>query len=307
MNDKLIVESAEEAEPFKLFELGAGMHKGISNEDYHRDRTCISKTWLDKVAVSPLHLQQYLNLPHEQTLALTIGSAVDALVFEPDTFDKLFVVGPKDDKGAWHKKTTKAGKEAWANAYAEAEKDGRIIIECHLTDHLTAIQQMADAIKGNGLMREILQDGAGQVTFVAQDEVTGLWRKCKTDHYHEATNGIFDLKTAVSASPYEFARSIAKYRYHVQDAYYSDIVEMVVGSVPSFGFAVMEKPIKDVEPDSGLMAFYRLTQEERNRGRATYQSDLAAIGFAMDTGHYAGYADRVLEIERPQWAQNKDQ
>jgi exodeoxyribonuclease VIII len=118
---------------------------------------------------------------------------------------------------------------------------------------------------------------------------------------------VCDLKTAVSASPYEFARSIANYRYHVQDAYYSDIIADVVGSMPSFMFAVLEKPPKNVVPDSGMMAFYQLTQDEKDAGRNAWQSDMAAIAFAMDTDEWSGYADTVIEIERPQWARNRDQ
>jgi exodeoxyribonuclease VIII len=278
-----------------------GMFTNIENDLYHADRTMVSKSWLDRVAKSPLHLKQYLEEPYEKTLALIIGSAVDCLVFEPELFDKQFVMSPLE------KKTTKAGKEAWAEAIEDAKESNRTIIECHLTDHWTAVHQMADAIMGNPLMKEILKDGVGQAVFIAQDPDTGLTRKCKTDNYHEGSNMVCDLKTAVSASPYEFARSIAAYRYHVQDAYYSDIIKDVVGAKPGFIFAVLEKPPKGVKPDSGMMAFYQLTEEEKLAGRAAYQSDMAAIAFAMDTGEWAGYADQVIEIQRPQWSRNRDQ
>ncbi len=279
-----------------------GMYLDISNEVYHADRTTVSKSWLDRVAKSPLHLRQYLDTPHVQTLALTLGSAVDCLVFEPEMFDKLFVRSPRVGK------STKAGKAEWAEAREDAKATNRIIIECHLkTDHFDDCRLMADAIMSNPLMKEILQDGVGQAVFIAQDPLTGLRRKCKTDNYHEGSNAVCDLKTAVNASPYEFARSIASYRYHVQDSYYTDIIEDVVGSAPTFMFAVLEKPDTGVKPDSGMMAFYRLTEAEKSAGRETYLSDLAAIAFAMDTNEWAGYADTVIEIERPQWARNRDQ
>lgn len=284
-----------------------GIYKDIPNDVYHADRKAVSKSWLDRVAKSPLHLRQYLDTPHQSTLALVLGSAVDCLVFEPDKFEKLFMRSPEDDNGKPHNKRTKAGKEAWAEAEEEAKNTGKTIIECHLTDYWTECLEMADAITGNPLMKEILQDGVGQVTFIAQDPVTGLIRKCKTDNYHEGSNAVCDLKTAVNASPYEFARSIANFRYHVQDAYYSDIIADVVGSQPSFMFAVLEKPAKNCKPDSGMMAFYQLTEAEKSAGRDTWQSDMAAIAFALDTGEWAGYADSVIEIERPQWSRNRDQ
>lgn len=278
-----------------------GMFIGVNNEAYHADRTRVSKSWLDRVAQSPLHLRQYLDAPHKSTLALVIGSAVDCLVFEPERFDKQFVQSPLATK------RSKAGKEEWDEAYADAAKTGRTIIECHNTHYWDQCHQMAEAIMGNPKMREILQDGVGQAVFVATDEATGLKQKCKTDNYHEASNTVCDLKTAVSASPYEFARSIASYRYHVQDSYYSDIIAQVVGDKPNFFFAVMEKPPTDIAPDSGMMAFYELSEGEKLAGRDTYQSDLMAIAFAMDTGNWGGYASEVITIERPAWAQSRDQ
>ena len=250
-----------------------GMYLGVANEDYHANRNIISKSWLDRVAISPLHLRQYLDQPHEQTLALTIGSAVDCLVFEPEMFDKLFVKSPMA------KKTTIEGKKEWADAIANAKTTGRIIVECHLTNHWDAIHLMAEAIQGNPLMRELLQDSVGQAVFISQCEVTGRWKKCKTDNYHKGSNTSVDLKTAVSASPLEFGRSIANYRYHVQDSYYSDIVNDVVGEKPRFLFAVIEKPAKNNVPDSRMMAFYELTESEKNAGKDTYLSDLSAIAF----------------------------
>ena len=279
-----------------------GMFIGVNNEVYHADRTRVSKSWLDRVAQSPLHLRQYLDNELEKTLALIIGSAVDCLVFEPELFDKQFVKGPTDSK------RSKAGKEVWAGAYEDAEKTGRTIIECHnQVNYWDQCHETAEAIMGNPKMREILVDGVGQAVFVGIDETTGLKTKCKTDNYHEASNTVCDLKTAACASPYEFARSIASYRYHVQDAYYSDIIAQVTGDQPNFFFAVMEKPPTGIAPDSGMMAFYELSEREKLAGRNTYQSDLMAIAFAMDTGNWGGYADEVITIERPAWAQNRDQ
>ena len=279
-----------------------GMFTGVENDAYHDDRTRVSKSWLDRVATSPLHLKQYLDHGTEKTLALIIGSAVDCLVFEPEKFDKQFI------KGSTESKRTKAGKEVWAELINKAEKAGQTIIEVHgQVNHWDECHRMAEAIMGNPKMREILQDGVGQAVFVATDEATGLKIKCKPDNYHEASNTVCDLKTSVSAAPYEFARSIANYRYHVQDAFYSDIIAQVVGSLPNFFFAVMEKPLKGMQPDSGMMAFYELAESEKLAGRDTYQSDLMAIAFAMDTGIWGGYADEVITIERPAWARNRDQ
>ena len=278
-----------------------GMFLDIHNDIYHADRSMVSKSWLDRVAKTPLHLRQYLDTPYEKTLALILGSAVDCLVFEPEQFDDLFVEGPDESK------RTKIGKEIWAEAIEHAKETGRQIIEVHLeTDYMDQCRKMATAIQTNPLMAKFLKNGHGQATFMAQDEDTGLWKKCKTDWYDPDTNTVIDLKTAVSASPFEFARSIANYRYHVQDSYYSDIIEQVTGEKPRFLFAVIEKPPKEIDPDPSMMAFYELNELEKEAGTDTYLSDLAAIAFALDTDVWTGYADEVLPICRPAWAVSRD-
>lgn len=278
-----------------------GVYYDITNDDYHADRTMVTKSWLDRAAKTPLHLRQYLDTPHEKTLALILGSAVDCLVFEPAKFMDLFAKGPQISK------TTKDGKVEWAEARANAETHNKTIIECHLkVNHWDNCHKMAEEIMGNPRMREIMQEGVGQAVFITQDEATGLWVKCKPDWWAESLCEITDLKTAESASAFEFARSIGNYRYHVQDAFYSDIIKKVTGKAQSFQFAVLEKPSKDAEPDGRLMAFYELPERERIAGRDTYQSDLAAIAFCYDTGEWPGYSNRTMEIERPQWSQSRD-
>jgi len=285
----------------KKLPLKEGIYYDISNDDYHADRTMITKSWLDRVAKTPLHLRQYLDGTTEKTLALILGSAVDCLVFEPAKFETLFVQGPMIGK------TSKAGKEEWADAIKAAAASNRTIIESHLkVHHWDNCHKMAEEIMGNAKMREILQEGVGQAVFITQDDATGLWVKCKPDWWCDSLADITDLKTAENAAPFEFARSIANYRYHIQDAFYSDIIEKVTGKPHSFKFAVLEKPNKDAEPNRDLMAFYELPESERNAGRDTYQSDLAAIAFAYDTGEWPGYSNRVLSIERPRWSQSRD-
>jgi hypothetical protein len=135
-----------------------GVYFDITNDDYHADRTMVTKSWLDRAANTPLHLRQYLDAPHIQTLALTLGSAVDCLVFEPAKFEELFVKGPMVSK------TTKAGKEEWAEANANAYASDKTIIECHLkVNHWDNCHLMAEEIMGNPTMREIMQEGVGQV------------------------------------------------------------------------------------------------------------------------------------------------
>ena len=279
-----------------------GVYFDVPNDEYHADRTMVSNSWLKRVNQSPFHLWQYLNEPYERTDALIIGSAVDCLIFEPEKFDSQFVQGINESK------STIKGKEAWAAFYESVGT--RDILTVHTSvNYWDQVQQTAAAVRANPYMRDILKSGMSQVVFVAQDEVTGLWCKAKTDWWSASANLIVDLKTAVSASPYKFAKAIADFRYHVQDALYSTIVQKATGNdkMPDFVFAVMEKPTGNQAPDPRMMAFYQLIPEERLAGISSMESDLAAIAFAKDNNEWAGYADTVIPIERPRYAQNADE
>jgi exodeoxyribonuclease VIII len=280
--------------------LEKGMFTGIPNDTYHADRRAVSKSWLDRVAQSPYHLWLYLNEPFKKTDALVIGSAVDCLIFEPEEFDKQFIQGIKADK------RSKAGKDAWDKVYMDAAESGRDIISQHLkVNQWDMVHKTADAIRSNGYMKEILsaKNGVAQPVFICKDPVTGMWRKVKLDYYVPGEL-VFDLKTTVSAHPFKFAKSIADFRYHVQDAYYGDVVRDVTGNDLPFVFGAVEKA--DV-PSPNLMAFYTLPEEEREAGRATYETDLFAVSYAVQNDEWAGYTDNVLEITRPAWAIGRDQ
>ena len=71
---------------------------------------------------------------------------------------------------------------------------------------------------------------------------TGLQCKCRPD-WISADGGILvDLKTTEDASPREFQRSIAKWRYHVQAGWYMAGIEAAYGTRPSgFIFIAVEK------------------------------------------------------------------
>ena len=279
-----------------------GVYFDVPNDEYHADRTMVSNSWLKRVNQSPFHLWQYLNEPYERTDALIIGSAVDCLIFEPEKFDSQFVQGINESK------STIKGKEAWAAFYESVGT--RDILTVHTSvNYWDQVHQTAEAARSNPLMKDLLEHGMSQVVFVAQDEVTGLWCKAKADWWISSENRLVDLKTAVSASPYKFSKAIADFRYHVQDAFYATIVQKAaqVTELPDFIFAVMEKPAGDRAPDSRLMAFYQLTPEERLAGISSFESDLAAIAFAIDNNEWAGYADRVIPIERPRYAQSQDE
>lgn len=274
-----------------------GIHKGIPNAEYHADRTAVSSTWLKKINKSPFHLRAYLDSPPAvPTLALAMGSAVDCLTFEPKLWDEQFIVAPKDLN-----RRTKAGQEEWAALSA----DKRTLLTY---DQFQEATMTAKATLTNPVMRDFMKSGESQLTFVWRDPVTGLLCKCRPDWYNEKSGTIVDLKTAQDASPDAFSKDIAKFGYHIQQAFYSDGIRCCGKPVKRFVFGVMEKPDGQIiqAADPRLMAFYELDQEDLDAGQDSYSSGLAAINFCMINNEWEGYTNRIVPISRPAWAKRKD-
>jgi len=75
-----------------------------------------------------------------------------------------------------------------------------------------------------------------------QHPATGLTIKCKPDLYFTETGTLVDLKTTVSAAPNDFTRSIFKYGYDLQAAFYRIVCReagLLVGD--EFHFIAVEK------------------------------------------------------------------
>ena len=275
-----------------------GVHVGIANETYHADRTAASSTWLKIIdEKTPFHLRSYLDSPPAAPSdALVIGAATDCLIFEPELWDKQFVVAP-----ATLNRRTNAGKEEWAKLMAS---DRTLVTN---KQHGEALQT-AKAIRMNPVMADVLKRGTAQQVVIWNDPVTNLKCKCKSDWYDEEDATLYDLKTARAASPDEFSKAIHNFRYHIQAAFYTDGYIAAGLPVRRFVFGVMEKPDgrNTHEADPKLMAWYELSAADMKAGQDSYTSALSAINFCIMNNEWAGYTNHIVQISRPPWATRSD-
>ena len=124
----------------------------------------------------------------------------------------------------------------------------------------------------------------------------GIECRCRPDAVTER-GVIVDLKTTRDASPEEFARSIAQYRYHVQAAFYSDGYRAAFGEAPR-GFVFIA-----VETEAPyLVAVYVASEAMTQRGRIDYQADLDTFRWCRDHNDWPGYSGHPLTIDLPKWA-----
>jgi hypothetical protein len=255
----------------------------LTNTEYHDRTDYVSKSMLDRIHKAPAVLRDYLDGDRpEPTPAMVFGTAAHAAVLEPERL----ICMPKFDK------RTKAGKEAAAEF--EAEHAGRdvVIVEPETYD---TVRALAESVRRHPVAARILNQGEPELS--AFGIVDGVLCKARPDWWDKSTGICADLKTCQDASPAGFARSVANFRYHVQNAFYPDVMGGEGGvNVESFVFIACER-----HPPF-LVGVYVLDAEALEMGRAEYQQDLALYKECVESGSWPGLSERIEVLSLPKWA-----
>lgn len=242
----------------------------------------ISKSGLDQIAKSPLHYQNWLKTKKPPTPAMAFGSAVHTSVLEHDEFFNRYCIAP-----ASMDRRTKAGKEL----YAELEASGKLVISAD--DH-ERIKGITEAVWTHPVASDILSEGNTEVTVM--QEVDGVMVKGRADWNRPGI--LADLKTTSDASVAEFGRSCAKFRYHVQDAVYTDLFTRAGQLIHDFYFIAVETEA----PYSVVV--YQLDLDAKREGEWLYERDMNIYRHCLETNEWPGYPPIVNTLRLPKWALN---
>lgn len=248
----------------------------ISDEEYFAAEG-LNNSYLWRLnSKTPAHAQ----VPSEKTDAMTLGSAVHLAVLQPELADKGIIQGPKDRRG-----------KKWTEAVEKAEKDNVILLT--EGDYHTCMT-MRDKVWQNPSLASILGGSGAVYEQAAFFEHRGQICKLKMDC---AKDVLIDLKTSADASPRGFARSVADYGYHQQDASYTYGWNKAAGtSIDTFLFLVIEKS------PPYAPAIYELDAQSRAEGWASYN---AAIDLHLECEgqkHFPGYAAEKVLLSLPPYA-----
>ena len=259
-----------------------GIYQGIPNSTYHAGDE-ISKSALDKVAISPAHYLHHKQTKQEPTQAMNIGTAFHALVLEPDTFDACIAIAPECDR------RTTTGKALYAEFMQTST--WKTVIS---SDEFDDIQRMRDAVMSHPSASLLLSGGIAEQSAYWVDDETGLACRCRPDY--QKSSVLVDLKSTLDASPLGFGRSAAKLRYHVQAAFYLDGYNAACGGADEFVFVAVEKSA----PYN--VAVYVCDDFVIEKGRELYRKDLESVKEAKESGIYKGYGDDPMPLWLPEWA-----
>lgn len=283
----------------------------------------ISKHGLDSFSISPLHYWTWNvnpnRSPKKDTPASLLGSAIHTSILEPERFETEYMAEPAesdypnalvsadDYKQACKKlglKVTGTKPDLKASLKATAGFTGTFFDEVY--DDLTQgkrvlkIEDMrvckiiAARVRKHPTLGHLFKDGLAERSMFWKDPDTGVLCRARPDWLVSDT--IVDVKSTKDASPSGFQRSIMKYRYHVQAAFYMDGLEQLTGIRPdAFVFAAWEK----ISPyASGV---YYAQQDLVEAGRKEYKRLLVDYARCLESDTWPGYSQEALPIGLPEW------
>ena len=251
----------------------------MPNEAYHA-YDGISRSGLDLVSKSPLHFLAGGKPKSKRHLEL--GTALHTAILEPARFseDYLILKGVKARTASEYKQAVKSrGSET---TLIESEAVNILGVQDAITDNEAIFLELSDC--------DLFEVSA----FVS---INGLLCKCRYDALNTKTAVSIDVKSTQSSAPEDFSKSVANYRYHVQDAFYSAIYAAITGErLNAFKFLAVEN-----EPPHCPM-LYQLDGEARAIGQHEAEKDLEAYDQAMTSNVWRGYEHESKLLSLPNWA-----
>lgn len=279
----------------------------MTNEQYHSDRSAISKSGLDKIHQSPAHYYEaYLNpnrAPRKETSAFELGSIFHKLTLEPDDFKNEYVIVPHDAPArptslqinAKNPSDSSVKQIEWWKNFERYNGVKKIISQA---DFDTA-SRMRDSVMNHPAAGDLLsRAGTCEETIFFHEEITGVKCKCRPDKRLES-QFILDLKSTEDASSEGFGRSSFNYRYHVQAPFYLYGADQVFGGYDTFVFIACEK-----EPPYAVGVYFA-TREILTLGLDEFTQDLAVYKECLRTNEWPSYSPIIEPLQLPVWAFKK--
>lgn len=283
-----------------------GIHENVSHEEY-ASWVAVNNSSMPSALRSPGHYRHAIaSGDREKSDSLNFGTFAHAGRLEPLSVARRYIVMPAFEKsivgpdGEPYKnpKNTAAYREKVAEF--ERVNAGKEVVEQKWLDDLDG---MVDAMRRNSRANAYLScDGPSEVSFVWDDPITGLRCKGRADKLYPRAPRITDFKTTDDALNFE--KSIVKFGYHRQGAFYSDGLEVLTGERYEFCIVAAEKiapyGVRAAPLDAGAIEAGRL---EYRRALAVLAKSFAANEWpvyenppAWGIPHWADPVTRPLKL-----------
>ena len=243
----------------------------------------LSKSAIDKLLECPALYKAWLEGEDEEktSAALAFGSLSHLLTLQPQEFDSQYAVTDLN-------LATKEGK-AWKAALPEG-------IQIVKNDDYEKAQMMADAVRDHPQAKMLFQD------YIAEEPIywtfDGVPCKAKPDIVAEVFGHryIADLKTTESVNPEAIRKSIAKWGYHRQAAWYLSGMEAVGRPCDAFIFIFVEKTYPY------LVTMCQLDEEALAKGMEECIRAVSTLKECQASGTWPCYTREIITLGLPKLA-----
>lgn len=269
-----------------------GCYPDITNEDYHADKSYLSRSSLMDYAQSPYtywakHLKPDRPNQEKNTPAINMGKAFHTAILEPHLFADQFCVMPER---VLLKDAGRELYEEYKKAIEEIELLGKVILT---PQEMFTLKQMEERVFSNSEAMQLIEGARIENSFFWQDEHSGLLLKARPDILHD--NMIVDLKTCADASPRAFQGSMVMGGYHVQGAMIRDAVEAIEGKRIN---NVINICVETKYPFN--MAIYIIDEFAIDAGQEKYKNICLEMKQAISENNFKDYGIQTIGL--PRWA-----
>lgn len=261
----------------------------MPEREYHAHKA-FSASWAK--ARTPAHAMTR----KEATPAMRMGTAIHSAILGAGARPTL---APCLD---WRKKETKdAAAAACAQlgllAVPQSREEFESLCEASglllmTAEEMSTISNVVDAVAAHPDASELLSHGKPEVSIIGQIDSTPV--KARIDWYRPGI--LVDLKTTSDASEDAFQRSAYNLGYHIQMAWYRDLLRgAAMPVVDSYIIAV------ETAFPHGVMV-YRMDETALACGEEVYMAKLAQYGECMAANRWPCYDMGIRTLTLPRWA-----
>lgn len=249
----------------------------MNNEDYHK-HPALSCSGVKELLRSPAHYKAYVNREQKETPAMFLGTAAHCAILEPERFSNEYIQGIDADK------RTKEWK-----AFVSKNADKIILPK----GEWTQVNYIAEAVLNHPTAGKLFTKGVAEESYFS--ELEDVTVKCRPDYIFPHLGICVDLKTTADASEKEFRKSCASFKYHIQHAFYSDVLASLGIIIENFIFVAVEK-----SPPYGV-GVYELDENAFLLGREQYQRAIEIYKQAQEKETWEGYSNDIIQLSLPAW------
>lgn len=278
-----------------------GVHGDVPDTEYHSDRSALSCSGARLLLPpsTPAIFRWQMDHPRKtkrewdfghMAHRVLLGAGAELCVLEPAIHGLL--------KGGAVAKSPRA-TDTWKEAEAAARAEGRVPV--HVDDYQIA-QAMADKVREHPTAGPLFASGRAEVSLVGTDSETGVRLKARPD-WITGDGTIVDYKTAVSSEVDAFSRRAADLGYHIQEAWYRHVAQLLkLHDNPRFLFVVQEK-----EAPYEVSVFEYQDPIDKAESRRQMREAISIYQRCSAEDEWPGRSPEVTPIFLPQWAHGDDE